>query len=203
MKDFSILISVSNARIRNAIKNEGYENVAQFCKAHNLSQCLVGGILNFKILPYNKKTGEWRKVVYQIADALRMLPEDMFSQMQKSLTVESNKTTTEISEEQLIAIAESQFESLRRIQQSDDKALDEISDSEREVLIGKALALLPSRSALVVRSVHGIGANKKTYRELADALGVSNARVQEIYKRGLRLLKERAIKELIQANKYT
>ena len=43
-KDYRVLVKVKNNHILSAIERKGYQNVAQFCEAHGLSQEYEEGI---------------------------------------------------------------------------------------------------------------------------------------------------------------
>jgi RNA polymerase primary sigma factor len=70
-----------------------------------------------------------------------------------------------------------------------------LMDKERASLLKEAVSLLPERQATVIRMRFGLDDDEpKTYRQIAEAVGLSAGRIQQIECKGLGALLKRARK---------
>ena len=81
MSDYRVKITVSNARIRKAMEAAGYSSILQMCRAKNLPVKCTFDLVNMKLAPLTKE-GKWRTSVLKLADALNVIPEDLFNEQQ-------------------------------------------------------------------------------------------------------------------------
>jgi RNA polymerase sigma factor (sigma-70 family) len=191
MSDYRVKISVSNARIRRAIENAGFASVNAVCVHGGLRATAVGNIINMKMSPL-AKDGSWRKVVIDLADVLGVLPDDLFSESQKTVTVKENSGHRDVQESELIKIAAQYMNSERLEDLRDNAAIDEIAHEESEKIIAAAVSDLPTRQAEVLNMRFGLnGCDPHSLVDIGDLIGVSPARVGQIETAALRNLRNK------------
>lgn len=185
MSDYAVDIKIRNARIRRAIRDRGYKNVAQFCKAHGLHQYEVGALLNLKTPPMNI-LGQWRPAVIRMCDALMMAPDDLFSDAQRTVSLKSNGKTIEMTEAQVRRIAGSGFEEIKRLQAPEVEPDRQIESEELQAGITEALSILGERYKVVLSARFGLDGNApKTLDQIAEEHGVSRERIRQMEQRAL------------------
>lgn len=142
-KDYRVLVKVKNNHILSAIERKGYQNVAQFCEAHGLSQVEVGLFVNLKKSPLTKN-GDWREPVQRIAVALDVCPSMLFDEAQYT-PIEKNEATLELDASEvkmLMGNADDEIDPLQIL-------LREEEDDGFDGAIDRALATLTPREAAV------------------------------------------------------
>ena len=151
MGDYRVKITVSNARIRRAIDAAGYSSVAQMCKVNGITDVpTTFRLVNMKMSPLTKK-GEWRKTVLKIADALNVLPDDLFNERQKVIVLSKNTSSKDITESEMIAIAEQYVQDDRLEDLRDNSAIREIAEEQAtSVLNSVILEALSTRQRQVL-----------------------------------------------------
>lgn len=175
MSDYRVEIKVRNARIYRAMKAAGYETVAQVCRAFNLNQGNVGKLLNMKVAP-TLRDGEWREEVVVLCSGLGKMPSELFSEDQM---VKWNKTTgaVDLDIEQVGTLL------------AGDTPDSLLENKEMQGLLDNALESLGSREKSVLRRRFGIDGDAMTLEAIAVADGVSQERIRQIEKKGLRQLR--------------
>jgi len=178
MKDYRVKIKISNARIYRAMKEAGYETVAQLCQALSLSQTTVGKVFNMNISPL-KKDGEWRKEVIILCDAFKKMPTELFSEDQMA---KWDKTTGEVD------LDIEQIDNLV----SENLPILKLENNDMQLAIEDILQKLSDRESSVLRRRFGIEGEEMTLSAIAIADGVSAARVRQIEAEALRKLRNKA-----------
>jgi len=179
-------IKIKNNNLLSLIEQNGYTNIANFCKVNNLSCSLLGSYANLKVSPFlNDQTG-YRKTALDISFALGALPEDIWPS-DMLLVLENNSGFAKINKGQAeTLIAQSSADSL-------------VLKDERTKLIESAMSALNERTKdIVVRRSKG-----QTFKLISDVYGISVSRAREIEAKGIRILKAKnqnsKTKELTQA----
>ena len=185
MSDFRVDIKVRNNRLITLIE-EQYGTVAQFAKACKLSQGQVGDYCNLKDSPITKKRVndgcyDWKPTASNIAEALGVLPEEIWPEHLQQIQLNTNKSHVVVTAGQIAGFIENLSET--------DPLLTQIKEEQKE-LVHKALETLTTREAKVLNLRFGIeDGHAKTLREIGDVIGVSTERVRHIEAKALRKLR--------------
>ena len=190
VSDYRVKITVSNARIRRAIDAAGYSSVAQMCKEKKLQASPIFNLVNMTMPPLTKK-GEWRKAVLDLADAVNMLPDDLFNERQKIISLGKNTSSKDITESEMIAIAEQYVQDDRLEDLQDNSAVREIAEEQvTKLLNNEIFNVLPTRQREVLEMRFGFdGSPGRTLEEIGLKLGVHRERVRQIEAKALRRLR--------------
>lgn len=178
MKDYRVKIKVSNARTYRAMKEAGYETVAQLCRALSLSQSTVGSVFNMNISPLGKD-GEWRKEVIILCEAFKKMPTELFSEDQMAKWDKTNGEV-DLDIEQVNNLVSGNLPSLR------------LENKDMQLAIEDILQKLSDRESSVLRRRFGIEGEEMTLSEIAIADGLSVARIRQIEANALRKLRNKA-----------
>lgn len=172
---FRVELRVRNAPLYREIHAK-YKNVSQFCVAHELQPSVVGDLLNLKRNPL-LSTLEWSAPALAIADALGVLPEDIFPEACQ-VRLETTKTAFEMSAPQVAMLME------------EASPLRLVMDVERVEDVAEALKTLTAREQDVIRRRFGFdGGEGETCASIASSLGISVGRVQQIEHKAIRKLR--------------
>lgn len=108
MKDYKIDIAVKNNRILQQMELLGYSSAADLCNSHldlKYSQSIIGSFINLKQKPTTLK-GEWSEPALKLSTALHCDPEFLWSEVQKTTALETNKKSLQFTENQVIDLME-------------------------------------------------------------------------------------------------
>ncbi len=184
MSDYRIEVRVKNNNLLRKIAERGYSCVGEFCRLNNHMKWAskIGDFVNLKRSPLNFK-GEFLPIVESMCDILQCSPEDLFSEVQLTTALESNKRTLEVNE------AEMQF-ALDSTQEV--RSLE--STVHRDRIEGKVTELLETltpKEAKTLSMRFGLGeyTHAHTLEEVAKAQDVTRERVRQIEQKALRKLR--------------
>jgi len=172
MKDYRVKLSVRNNRILRLIEGAGFESVKSFCDFFVLPYNSVNEIIGMRAkLCYNspKHGTGFTNAVKNLAEALGVNAEEMFSDEQ--LEIHLNKSTAE---------AEFNREQMRALVGGDSgyKALD---DKDKIKRVNECLAVLNDKERKVLSTRFGImGGSDHTYEEIARQHSVTRERIRQI-----------------------
>lgn len=196
MGDYAVTIKISNGRLRTAMNNAGFKSVYQLCKHAQLSPTEVGKLINMKSAPLNR-SGQWRDVVVKLADALGVMPDDLFNASQRTMAIQKNHVTKFISEHEVhrLAVAEMNAGRLEFLQ--DNAAIEELQEEAMSGLCeGMMEEVLTPREAKILRlhTMEGM-----PYSEVGKQFDISLERVRQIELKALRKLRQhKAVQELME-----
>jgi RNA polymerase sigma factor (sigma-70 family) len=190
MSDYRVKISVSNARIRRAVEAAGYRSVLQMCKLNGLQITPTFNLVNMKQSPLTKN-GKWRKTVLDLADTLNVLPDDLFNERQKVLTLGKNTSSKDVTESEMLAIAEQYVQDDRLEDLQDNSAVREIAEEQvTKLLNNEILDVLSPRQREVLEMRFGFdGSPGRTLEDIGVKLGVHRERVRQLEAQALRRLR--------------
>ena len=201
MSDYRVKISVSNARIRRAMEAAGYTSVLQMCRVKNLAIGNTFDLVNMKASPLSKK-GEWRKCVLELADALYVLPDDLFSERQKVLVLKTSTGSKDVTEAELTRISEQHVWDNRLEDMQDNEGIREIAHEQTEGLLNATMdACLTPREKKILEARFGFSGEEKTLEDIAKQYDLSRERIRHIEAKALRKLQAQAGFESSQAGK--
>jgi DNA-directed RNA polymerase sigma subunit (sigma70/sigma32) len=192
---YRIRVSVRNNLILQRIEEAGHDSIAAFCRSSGINLSAMHQLLAMKISPVSAANGEWRKSVQMLAEELRCLPDDLFSDVQRTSKLERAFVERTMSEEQVQALAQS---GLGQITDGrPDLAL--MQKEAAEILSAQLGRLLAPREQKAVRLYFDLdGEGPITFSDLGARLGgVSGPRAQQITTKAMRKLRHpRHAKEL-------
>jgi DNA-binding XRE family transcriptional regulator len=176
MSDYRVRISVRNARLLRAIEQAGYRPGAQFADAVGIS---YGGSL----LPYLNLTrsplgpdGLLRECAWALCDFLNASPSDLWSDAQlQPLTTNHSSIDLDADCVQALACGTTSVDPLRLA-----------SHAQAGRILQDAIDALTPNEACVIRERFFGDA---THEQLAERIGLSKSRVQQIEKKALRKLR--------------
>lgn len=181
--DYQIEIRVRNGRILALMRRAGHFSVASLCRAMGTpNQYSVAQIIDMKTSPLNR-SGEWRPYVLKMAEALNCLPDDLFTEAQRTSVMESNRA--------VIAVSEAEVGSFLERARAAAMTPEHVAAlHERKGLIHEAIATLTPRERSIVIDRFGLfGAEERTLEEVGATHGVTKDRIRQIEAKALRKLK--------------
>ena len=171
--DYRVKITIRNNRILKAMEEQGYPNVAFFCKKHGVDYRNIINIINGKYKPL-QKDGELTPHVIDLLDRLHLNVEDAFTEKQLQ-GFNKNSFQIEMKESQLIALTSP-------VQNTELLAMENDISKKLKDLMSRVLT---PREERVVR---GHYFEKIPVVQLAKQLNLSRPRTDQIIAKGLRKL---------------
>jgi len=100
MSDYVVKVTVRNGPMLRIMRANGMETAADLWRASGVDKNTIGKYLALKRSPL-KTNGEWKGSALKIADALRVLPEDLFPRRHLWEVLKTNSKEVEMTFEQL------------------------------------------------------------------------------------------------------
>ena len=173
MKDFSLKVTVRNARLLHAIL-EKWPSAAAFARDIRLTNTAVNGFICMRRLPVDIH-GEWTDKARDIAAALGKYPDELWPEHLRELKAKRATTEVLVDKDEMVALSEpNTFEARRLIAKWSENV------SPRHA---RALALF---------------AGGCTFKDVGDELGVSAARARQIIVVAQRKMKTAAKRDRIE-----
>ena len=185
---YRVRVSVRNNLILQRIEAAGHDSISAFSRSSGINLNTIHQLLAMKISPVLAANGEWRPSVQKLAEELRCLPEDLFTDVQRTSKLERAFIERTMSEEQVQALAQS---GLGQITDGrPDVAL--MRKEAAEILSAQLGRLLAPREQKAVRLYFDLdGEGPITLSELGARLGgVSGTRAQQITAKAMRKLRD-------------
>lgn len=182
LDEYRLEIKVKNNLLYTKIMEYGYASIPQFCEIEKVPYHLIMSLLNMTKSPLDSK-GEMRKSVVAMCEKLNWLPEEIFTQNQIDLELETNKFTKTVQEAEmryLIENAEPQV------------LIEELIDKERAFdELEEQLKTLTPREEKVLRMRFGLDPYIKshTLEETGKQMGNHRERIRQIEAKALRKLR--------------
>lgn len=196
VKDYRIEVKVKNNNLLRRIEDAGYKTVAEFCKMNNHPnwQSKIGDLINLKATPFNA-AGKFNRVVVGVAEILKCLPEDLFTETQMNTALESNKKYIETSEAEMRFMLENQKEV---------KSLEDLTEFNRlPEKVSELLETLTPREAKVIALRFGLkGMDTHTLEECSQTFGCNRERIRQIEAKALRKLRHPSRSEVLKETYY-
>ena len=183
-EEYRVEIKVKNNNIIKKIEDAGYKTINEICRLNpDISKDIskIGELVNFRISPLSAN-GDFRPVVYRLADTLNCSPEDLFSDIQLTTAIATNKRTFQVNE------AEMQF---MLASNPDQKLLEDIvAEKERDKAVLEMVETLTPREQKVLNLRFGLnGCEEHTLEECSTIFDVNRERVRQIEAKALRKLR--------------
>jgi len=201
VSDYRVKISVSNARIRRAMEAAGYTSILAMCQEHKLRLDVVYKLVNMKMSPLSND-GKWSSTSLKLADALNVLPDDLFSERQKTVTLKTNEGHRDVTESELAAIAAEHDWNERLEDMRENDVINQIASEQTEKVLNAALEhLLTPKEIEVVKARFGFdGEIVQSLDKVGERFGVSRERIRQIENKALRKLRKPYVLEFFEEN---
>ena len=175
--DVRLVIRAKNNLLLSRIEERGFSSIAAFCQYANVAYAPVNEYICMRSSP-RMKNGDWRKAALDIAEALGVVPEDLWSFEQQAMT-ESVKVAE---------VVMSMAEYGRRLAASNPER--QIEARQYRDLIANAVDQLNPRERQIVRRRFGLETGEaETYNAIGKDFGVSGERVKQLEHRALRYMR--------------
>jgi len=148
------------------------ESVAAFCRESGLSQSAIGELINLKA-PALLKDGHWCSLAMKLSEIFGTLPEDLFSEEQQTVQLQTNEAFIEITRQQMLNSPEP-FELIE-------------SRELLDVLLKNAKLTDRQRTVLQLRFK-----DDQTLEETAKSMNVSRERVRQHEMKAIRNIQKAA-----------
>lgn len=200
-RDYAITIKITNGRIKTAMQNAGIKNTAELARMAGVSQSAVGKIINLKRAPLTS-AGEWSNSVLKIADALGVLPDELFNSSQRIMAVQKNQVTKFVSQDEIHRFVTSEMNADRLEFLQDNAAIEELQEKAVTEICEEAMKESLTAREIQVLKLHTV--KGLTHSEISEQFGVSRTRVQQIERQALSKLRaNKMIKKLRTSNGIT
>lgn len=167
MTDYSVRITVRNARILRRMKALGIPSIKQLAQLSGLAYTTVLDMVYLRKAPLSTISGDWLDSAYALSAALQAEPEELWTDAQRVMALKTSTAEADMNEEQVAQITSaSQPERLIGQRQAIAKALSTIKPTDRECI---------ERFFL----------NNEDPAELAEEMGVTQDCIRHRVKRGL------------------
>jgi RNA polymerase primary sigma factor len=179
----------------------GYTSIQAMCLEHKLRLDVVYKLVNMKMSPLSND-GKWSSTSLKLADALNVLPDDLFSERQKTVTLKTNEGHRDVTESELAAIAAEHDWNERLEDMRENDVINQIASEQTEKVLNTALEhLLTPKEIEVVKARFGF--DEETVQSLdkvGERFGVSRERIRQIENKALRKLRKPYVLEFFEEN---
>ncbi len=179
MSDYRLRISVRNNRILTLIE-QTHDSMMSFARDRQIP---YQGLVNLVALraPARNANGEWAKIVVTVATALRVEPEELFSERQLA-GLPVSTVIRNVSEDDILSLTSPEAEHLSISQDQDDRIF------ARQIV--NHLEKLPSKHRFIIEKYFGLNDNTQAnFTTIAEEMNLSVTRVSQLYQNGIRKLK--------------
>lgn len=184
MSDYEITIRARNARILRLIRAQGFETVAEFCRAKNLGYQAIANLVSGLKPAINQNT--WTRPAKDLADALDTAPETLFTARQAAGRIKA--VTREVSESELVALTEAP-RAAALIEYDPER---KVADDERNAALQAAIAELTPREQAIIKARFGLDGPPRILDDIAKEFESSRDRIRQVEQKALRKLRARA-----------
>ena len=184
--EYLVKVTIRNNLIVRQMKKLGIKTQTELAKLSGLQPITVGKLIGLKRRPLHALTGEWLDTAFALSAALHVEPEELWTEKQRGMALDSNSREVSMSEDAVMQLA------------SGDRLEHNVIASK---LVADALTTLSPREQDIIHRRFFEG---ETLDEIGDRQGVSRGRIQQLEAKALRKLKHpsrsRPLRQLIQGD---
>jgi RNA polymerase sigma factor (sigma-70 family) len=184
--EYLVKVTIRNNLILRQMKKLGIKSQSELARLAGLTPTAVGLLVGMKRRPLHALSGEWLDSAFALSAALHMEPEELWTEKQRGMALDSNTREVSMSEDAVMQLA------------SGDRLEHNVIASK---LVADALTTLRPREQDIIRARFFDG---DTLEEIGDRQGVSRGRIQQLEAKALRKLKHpsrsRPLRQLIQGD---
>lgn len=183
-KDLRFEVRVKNNLILTKMEEAGIKSTAELARQVGLSYQTMHHLVSMTTSPMGEGM-KWKSSVILLADFLKCLPSDLFSNEQQKQVLETNRTMVETSF--------TEMQQHYALMQAEESLPEEIVSSiEKSQCLKNALATLTPLQQKVLCLRFGLsGDDDMTFEEMGKTLDISGARAQQITQKALRRMREK------------
>ena len=181
-KDIRLEVKVRNNLILRKMESKGFATVAELSRACGISQSEIGRLVNMRFTPM-RENGEWMPIVEKLAAFLECVPEELFSEMQRTTALPKNKATAEID------FAETQAFLTR---EKAEALLPDLLAMTGELAkhLREAIVTLPPQLQQVLTLRFGLGDEEElTLEQVGEKLNLTREEVRQMEAKALRWMR--------------
>jgi RNA polymerase sigma factor (sigma-70 family) len=172
--EYAVKVTVRNGLILRQMKKLGIRTQTELAKLSGIHPTILGTLIGLKKRPVNPKTGEWLDSAFALSAALQVEPEELWTEKQRGMALESNSREVSMSEDAVAQLVSGN---------GTEQMVQEVLTSEK---ISKVLLTLTPRHESIIRRKFFEG---DTTENIAKDWGISRGRVHQIEAKALRILK--------------
>jgi len=134
MSDYAVKVTIKNARILRLMRDAGITSQSDLARRAGVGPNDVGTLVNMKRRPTGKDT-MWRPLVDKICFVLKCTPEDMFTEAQADMELETNSVVIDMDEPQVRALMSDDMERQVWAKLELQKLLDHVTNPKDRVVM--------------------------------------------------------------------
>jgi RNA polymerase sigma factor (sigma-70 family) len=180
MKEFRIELAIRNNHIIERMRMCGYNNVAEFSRANGLNNCMIGNYINLKT-PAVTKTGAWKQSALNLSDALKCMPGDLWTDLQREMGLAQNRREIRVDQADISAVFIDNPDPMQLLEQKEFRIRLEETVSELDERLQDIL-----RMRFALAPYH----REYTLREIGEIYSITRERVRQIEIRAIRKLRQ-------------
>jgi RNA polymerase sigma factor (sigma-70 family) len=172
-------IKLRNNLILSMMEAKGITTVSGLCdRLPGMSRGLIYRLISMKLSPLDKD-GSWCKSALALSDFFQCMPEDLFSNEQQTMALETNRVTVEMS-----------FAEIQQLKSPQLRPDLLVEAAELKRTIHQQLLTLTPREHRVLSLRFGLnGQEEHTLEEVGEMFGLTHMRIRQIECKALRKLK--------------
>lgn len=182
--EYLVKVTIRNNLILRQMKKLGIKTQTELAKLAGIPATTVGMLIGMKKRPLNKLSGEWLDTAFALSAALHMEPEELWTEKQRGMALDSNSREVSMSEDAVMQLA------------SGDRLERNFIASK---LVADALTTLRPREQAVIQARFFDG---DTLEEIGNRQGVTKEVIRQLEAKALRKLKHpsraKPLRQLIQ-----
>ncbi len=185
--EYLVKVTIRNNLILRQMKKLGIRTQTELAKLAGIPATTVGTLIGMKKRPLHALTGEWLDTAFALSAALRTEPEELWTEKQRGMALDSNSREVSMSEDAVMQLASGRDtqDMVQKMLTTEkvDAMLQTLNERERQIISDRIYA-------------------DQTFKEIGERMGVSANRVNQLYKKAIRKLKHpsrsKPLRQLIQ-----
>lgn len=169
--EYLVKVTIRNNLILRQMKKLGIKTQTELAKLAGLPPATVGMLIGMKRRPLSKLSGEWLDTAFALSAALHVEPEELWTEKQRGMALNSNSREVSMSEDAVMQLA------------SGDRLEHNVIASK---LVADALTTLKPRERDIIQRRFFDG---DTFEEIGNSQGVTREVIRQIEAKALRKLK--------------